>query len=267
MTSVPAKTNASSPRRELDKGNYVRAKLYDGNKSNLHRYADLVVGEGASYWELFKYELITCLFGGIRGALGLMLRKKTYPRLFKQCGRGVIFGRNLTIRNARNMTLGDQVVIDDDCVLDARGAGEEGVVIGARVIVNRGVSIQAKVGPIFIGEESDIGMHSVLHSQGGIHIGRQVVLGGGGKVGGGIFQTHRSDAEGGDEREQARFSEGPVRINEKCLVGMGSIFLDAVTVGAGAIIGAGSVVNRDLPPYSVAAGVPAKVIRERSPEG
>jgi acetyltransferase-like isoleucine patch superfamily enzyme len=70
-----------------------------------------------------------------------------------------VFGRNLTIRNAQNITLGDNVIIDDDCVLDARGAGPDGVVIGDRVIINRGASIQAKIGPIWIGEDSDIGMH------------------------------------------------------------------------------------------------------------
>lgn len=245
----------------LEKSSYVRAKLYDGDKSNLRRYADLVVGENASYWQLLKYEFITCTFGYIPGALGLVIRKKIFPSLFKSCGRGVIFGRNLTIRNAKNITLGEQVIIDDDCVLDARGAGDRGVTIGDRVILNRGTSVQAKIGPISIGSDSDIGMHSDVHSQGGVEIGKQVVLGGSAKISGGVFQIDRDPSL--DEREQARATHGPIRIDDKCLVGMGSSFLDGVHVGEGAVLGAGCVVIRDLPAYCVAAGVPAKVLRMR----
>lgn len=247
--------------KELSEDSYIRAKLYGGDKSDLRRYADLVVGEGASYGSLFKYEVLTCLLAGRRGALGLFLRKKLYPSLFKQCGRGVIFGRNLTIRNAKNITLGDRVVIDDDCVLDARGAGDEGVRIGSGTILNRGVSVQAKIGPVHIGEECDIGMHSDIHAQGGVYMGDKIVLGGGGKISGGVFQIDRSD---GGDREQDRSTRGPIRIDSKCLIGMGSSFLDGVHVGEGVVLGAKSLVLKDIPAYSVAAGSPAKVLRQRT---
>ncbi len=258
-------TEAAAPdapsTKELSEDSYIRAKLYGGDKSDLRRYADLVCGEGSSYWALLKYELLTCLLAGRRGALGLFLRKKLYPSLFKECGRGVIFGRNLTIRNGKNIVLGDRVVIDDDCVLDARGAGDEGVRIGSGTILNRAVSVQAKIGPVHIGEECDIGMHSDVHAQGGVYIGDQVVLGGGGKISGGVFQIDRSDDDG---REQDRSTRGPIRIDSKCLIGMGSMFLDGVHVGEGVVLGAGSVVLKDVPAYSVAAGQPARVLRERT---
>jgi acetyltransferase-like isoleucine patch superfamily enzyme len=258
-----AATDAPST-KELSEDSYIRAKLYGGDKSDLRRYADLVCGEGSSYWALLKYELLTCLLAGRRGALGLFLRKKLYPSLFKECGRGVIFGRNLTIRNGKNIVLGDRVVIDDDCVLDARGAGDAGVRIGSGTILNRAVSVQAKIGPVHIGEECDIGMHSDVHAQGGVYIGDQVVLGGGGKISGGVFQIDRSDDDG---REQDRSTRGPIRIDSKCLIGMGSMFLDGVHVGEGVVLGAGSVVLKDVPAYSVAAGQPARVLRERTSRG
>lgn len=257
--------NEKSEPRDLESSKYVRARLFEGDKSNLRRYADLVVGDEASYWQLARFELITFFLGGIRGALGLVLRKRFYPRLFRHCGKGVIFGRDLVIRNSQKISLGDNVIIDDDCVLDARGGGDDGVVIGDRVILNRGVSVQAKIGPISIGEDSDIGMHSDIHSQGGVHIGRQVVLGGSGKISGGVFQIERSEQAdaAADDREQARRTAGPIVIGDKCLIGMGSMFLDAVQVGEGAVIGAGSVVVKSLPEYCVAAGVPARVVRMR----
>lgn len=259
--ATPVAAAATPSTEELSEDSYIRAKLYGGDKSDLRRYADLVCGEGSSYWSLFKYEVLTCLLAGRRGALGLFLRKKLYPCLFKECGRGVIFGRNLTIRNGKNIVLGDRVVIDDDCVLDARGAGEEGVRIGSGTILNRAVSVQAKIGPVHIGEACDIGMHSDVHAQGGVFIGDKVVLGGGGKISGGVFQIDRSDE---DDREQDRTTRGPIRIDSKCLIGMGSMFLDGVHVGEGVVIGAGSVVLKDVPAYSVAAGQPARVLRERT---
>lgn len=263
---------AAQHQRQLTEDQYIRAKMFDGGKSAMRRYADLVVGPQASYWQLLKYELITSLLGGFPGALGLALRKMFYPRLFRRCGRGVIFGRDLVLRNAHQIELGEHVVLDDGCVLDGRGAGAEGVVVGDRVIVGRNTAIQAKIGPIHIGSDSDIGMWSVIHSQGGVHIGDAVVLGGGCKISGGVFQIDRDAADAAREgepssmasREQSRWTRGPVRIGNRCLVGMGAMFLDDVEVGEGAVIGAGSVMVRGIPAYAVAAGVPGRVLRMRT---
>ena len=253
----------------LEDEHYIRAKLFAGQKSSLRRYTDLVIGEQHSYWALAKYELITFVLGGLRGALGLWLRKRFYPLLFRKVGRNVIFGRNLTVRHGGNIELGDDVILDDDCVLDARGAGDEGIVIGSRVIVNRGTSIQAKIGPISIGDDTDIGMRSDIHSQGGVRIGKQVTLAGSTKIGGGRFRIERggtaaaSPSVSFDAREQVRETSGPIVIGDRSLAGMGAIFLDAVVIGEGSIIGAGSVCVRDTPPYSVVAGVPARVLKMR----
>jgi acetyltransferase-like isoleucine patch superfamily enzyme len=188
----------------------------------------------------------------------------------------VVFGRHVVIRNARSITLGDQVVIDDLCVIDGRGAGLEGVVIGDRVIVNRGTTIQAKIGPIHIGDDCDIGGGSTVHAQGGVEIGRAVVIGGGSKISGGAFQIGRGAAAAGEvrggmasmaAREQTRWTSGPVRIGDRCLIGMGAIILDGVEIGEGTVVGAGTVMTRSVPAYSVVAGVPGKVLRMRETAG
>jgi acetyltransferase-like isoleucine patch superfamily enzyme len=211
----------TSTRELLPEKQYIRDKLMGGEKSSIRRYADLVVGEGASYDQLLKYELITGLFGGLPGALGLALRQLFYPSLFERTGKGVVFGRHVVIRNAGNIRLGDRVIIDDCCVIDGRGAGPAGVVIGDRVIVNRGTTIQAKIGPIQIGDDCDIGTGSRLPSQGGVYIGRAVVIGGGCKISGGAFQIERSapdneapagaPREGMVAREQARWTDSNPR--------------------------------------------------------
>ena len=53
----------------------------------------------------------------------------------------------------------------------------------------------------------------------------------------------------------------PIHIKDGAHIGIGSIIMPGVTIGKGTVIGAGSVVTRDIPDYSIAAGVPAKVIK------
>lgn len=56
---------------------------------------------------------------------------------------------------------------------------------------------------------------------------------------------------------------GSITVEDSCWIGARSIILQGVTIGEGAVIAAGSVVTRDIPSYTVAAGVPAKVIKGR----
>lgn len=65
----------------------------------------------------------------------------------------------------------------------------------------------------------------------------------------------------GKDAMECPFKEEKVVICDKVHIGIGSIIMPGVTIGEGAIIGAGSVVTKDIPPYCVAVGVPAKVIR------
>jgi sugar O-acyltransferase (sialic acid O-acetyltransferase NeuD family) len=58
---------------------------------------------------------------------------------------------------------------------------------------------------------------------------------------------------------------GNVTLEAGCNVGIGAVIIQARRVGAGAVIGAGAVVISDIPPDSVAVGVPAKVVRQREP--
>jgi acetyltransferase-like isoleucine patch superfamily enzyme len=65
--------------------------------------------------------------------------------------------------------------------------------------------------------------------------------------------------------DQGVVSKGKVLLREGCWIGTGAVILSGVTVGRNAIVGANSIVNRDVPDYAVVAGSPAKILRERSP--
>ena len=67
----------------------------------------------------------------------------------------------------------------------------------------------------------------------------------------------------GDDGESETSSKGEVRIGNDVWMGARAIVLSGVTIGDGAVIGAGAVVTSDIPPYAIAVGVPARVLRYR----
>lgn len=70
---------------------------------------------------------------------------------------------------------------------------------------------------------------------------------------------HSTDPD--ERREKSILFAKPVIIESDCWIGAGAQLMPGVTIGRGCTIGAGAVVTKDIPEYSLAAGVPAKVIR------
>lgn len=90
---------------------------------------------------------------------------------------------------------------------------------------------------------------------GDVYIGRGTTI-----TTGVCLLTHYYDT--GNLKEHAYY-RGEIHIGRNCYIGMNTIFSKPVTVGDGAVIGAGSIVTKDIPPYQVWAGVPAKFICNR----
>ena len=77
-----------------------------------------------------------------------------------------------------------------------------------------------------------------------------------------IAGNHRFDDVSKPINEQGGVSK-PIRVGRDCWIGSKAIVMGGVTIGEGSVIGAGSVVTKDIPPYSIAVGVPAKVVGSR----
>jgi len=156
----------------------LHEQLTDGSKSAFGRYQDLALGSN-SIWYLIKYELIMLLASWVPGALGLVLRKFLYPFILDSVGRNVIFGQGATIRHGLKIVIGNNVIIDDAAVLDAKGGSNKGMTIADNTIISRNVVLSCKNGNIAIGANCTVGISTLIHAMEGsdVNIGDNVLIG------------------------------------------------------------------------------------------
>ncbi len=238
----------------------IQHSLNQPDQASWRQYARLAVG-GEALGPFLHYEFVTGALAGFPGALGLWLRRKLYPGLFASCGRGLIIGRNVTIRGAARIRLGKNVALDDNVVLDARGAKAE-IEIGDGVLVSRNTIIRARNGRIAIGAGSDVGTNCLLATDSRLDIGRDVLLAAFAYIAAGGH--HRYDDPSVPIIRQGFVSKGGVTIGDDVWVGSHTVVLDGVSIGSGCVVGAHSLVNKSLGDRSIAWGVPATRQRERA---
>ena len=239
-------------------GSKIQDQLFAAGTSSRAKYQALVVGRpGLS--ALLAYELIVTVAQPRAGALGLVLRKALYPLLLGSCGSNVVFGQNVTLRHPHKIHIGSNVVVDDHCLLDAKGESNRGIRIGDGVFIGRNTILSCKDGDIELGDGANLGFNCEVFSASRVSIGKSVLLAAYSYVIGG---DHDFSDPSKPVLDQARTSSG-VTIGDGAWVGAGAKILDGVTIGEGAIVGAGAVVREDVPASAVAAGVPARVIGTR----
>jgi acetyltransferase-like isoleucine patch superfamily enzyme len=158
-------------------------------------------------------------------------------REFAQFGNGVVIEPGVLVFHPENIVLEDNVYIGHYTILKGYYKNQ-----------------------IVIEEGTWIGQQCFLHGAGGLDIGKNVGIGPGVKI---ITSAHVEEWEGKPILHNP-IEFAPVVIEDGADIGIGAIVLMGVTIGCGAQIGAGAVVTRDVPPFAVCAGVPAKVVRMRS---
>src|SRR5262249_50694536 len=110
------------------------------------------------------------------GAFGLLLRKALYPRLLGSCGRNVVFGQNVVLRHPHKIHIGSNVVVDDNCLLDAKGEENRGIRIGDGVFIGRNTILSCKNGDIAINEQANIGFNCELFSASTVVVGASALI-------------------------------------------------------------------------------------------
>lgn len=260
MISPTAHSSSADRKKSDPRKQRVVSDMASGG-SALGKYQSFFVGH-SGFGKLLRYELTMMLTAGLGGALGYQLRKTFFPGLFAVAGRGVVFGRALILRCPGRVSLGDAVLIDDNCTLDARGDGEAASIeIGSKSLIARDTILVVKDGHIRIGENCSIGSQCFLGSVAGIEMGNHVLIAGQCFIGGGRYHTKLG---AGPMVDQGLVTKGPVVIGNDVWIGAKVAVLDGVKIGDGAIIGAGAVVTGDVPENAIYGGIPARQIGMRS---
>jgi acetyltransferase-like isoleucine patch superfamily enzyme len=158
------------------------------------------------------------------------------PSDFAHLGAGVVFEPGVLVFHPENIELGDDIYVGHNTIL--KGYYRNRMVIG---------------------NGTWIGQQCFFHSMGNVTIGANVGIGPAVKI---ISSQHALD----DTTKpilHAAILTAPVVIEDDADIGVGAIILPGVRVGRGAQVAAGAVVTRDVEPYAIAAGVPARVLRRR----
>lgn len=156
---------------------------------------------------------------------------------FTKLGQNVIFENNVLVFHPENIEIGNNVYVGHNTILKGYYKNK-----------------------MLIGDDTWIGQSCFFHSAGGISIGRAVGIGPGVKI---LTSEHKAN----DLSKPILFSDldlAPVVIKDGTDIGIGSIILPGVEIGEGVIVGAGSVVTKDIKDYTIVAGNPAKLLRVRN---
>jgi acetyltransferase-like isoleucine patch superfamily enzyme len=157
----------------------------------------------------------------------------------------------------RGLTVGRGTRISRGARIANRPRGR--IVLGRGCEIHAGAILASYGGTIQLGERCSVNPYTILYGHGGLRIGNDVRIAAGCVV---IPENHRIDDPTRTIAEQGRVQQGIV-IEDDVWIGAHVTVLDGVTIGRGAVIAAGAVVTKDVPPLSVAAGVPARVVRSR----
>lgn len=253
-----AAVDPPSPDRAVKRETIEIQKELFAPGSKLSKYAGLIVGR-PGFGALVRYELVVMLAANRSGALGLWLRSKLFPLLLGGCGRNVTFGQGVVLRHPHKIVVADNVVIDDHVVLDAKGQDNRGIRIGSGVFVGRNTILSCKNGDITLDDGANIGFNCEVFSASTVTVGKRALLAAYTYLVGG---DHDFDRTAVSVLDQGRSSKG-ITLGEGAWLGAGVKVLDGCDVGSHAIVGTGAVVTRTVPDYAVAAGVPARVLRDR----
>jgi acetyltransferase-like isoleucine patch superfamily enzyme len=158
-----------------------------------------------------------------------------------------------------NLHIGRKCFIDDFVTIFGRDGRVE---LGKYVHLHRGTIIGVgQGGKVIIGDDTHIFANCNLNGYlGNVQIGHHVMISAG--CGFTPYQ-HKLDDLSQPMSAQGLTSKGDIVIEDDVWLGMGVKVMDGVRIGQGAVVGANAVVTKDIPPYHIAVGVPARVVRKR----
>jgi acetyltransferase-like isoleucine patch superfamily enzyme len=161
----------------------------------------------------------------------------------------------------RNIQLGEHSIVEDAVLIQSSASrGPDNFVrIGRHCRVRYGAQIHTMGGSVVFGDHCSVNAYTVLYGSGGIVIGDGVRIAAHAVL---VASTHNFERTDIPIHTQGSTAQGIV-VDSDVWIGAGARLLDGVRIGRGAIIGAGAVVVKDVAPFAIVGGVPARVLRQR----
>ena len=209
-------------------------------------------------------QLVYFLFGWVPTLVGIGLRGVFYRLILKMDGWAAI-ENNVRLRFANHIRLGAGAYLDQGVYLHACPAGIE---IGANTIVMHGAVLHVynfrglPHAGIHIGQDSLIGEYTIIRGQGGVSIGDRVYTSPFTQL---LAVNHIVSDPRRPFIEQGITAQG-ITVEDDVWLGANTVITDGVRIGQGAVVAAGAVVTHDVPAHTVVAGIPARVIRQITPD-
>lgn len=206
-------------------------------------------------------QTLMTLLGGLPSLVGIGLRGILYKAILRADGVPLI-EHNVRLLSPGNIRLGKNVYLDSQVYLNALPGG---ITIGAGTSLMHGTVFHVfnyrdlPHAGITVGQNCFFGEYTCIRGQGGVKIGDGVYTGTQVNI---AAVNHVFADPNRFIREQGITADG-ITIEDDVWLGSNATVVDGVTIGRGSIIGAGAVVTKDIPPYSIAVGVPAKVVGDR----
>jgi acetyltransferase-like isoleucine patch superfamily enzyme len=201
---------------------------------------------------------IFILFKQFPTIAGTFLRPFIYRKILGKVGNGCLIERNVRMEIPSKIFLNDRVFIGESCWISTGTINGE-IRFDNDVFIAHRCTITGHGGKILLGNHVHISRNSYLNGIGDIEIGNDTMIGPNSVL---ISGTHNYN----NVNIPIRLQEGEklkIRIENDVWLGASVNIMPGVTIGKGTVIGSGAVVTSDIPAYSVAVGVPAKVIGNR----
>jgi len=201
----------------------------------------------------------------LRAVSGLALATRQAAR-----GMELRLGRGVTISGGRHICCANGVTIGDDAeIIATLGPAPEGISVdlGRDVKISRRCQIAPLPGArIRIGDYSSL--HNGTYLLGNIQIGRYCLLSANIFVSSGDHYAFREPhllirEQDGKYTKEPEHGQAAVVIEDDCWIGWGVAIKKGVSIGKGSVVGANCIVTKDVEPYAVVAGQPARAIRSR----
>ncbi|OGS22594.1 MAG: hypothetical protein A2252_03175 [Elusimicrobia bacterium RIFOXYA2_FULL_39_19] len=193
--------------------------------------------------------------------LYFFIKEGYYGFLIKKTGKGIMYYGNMNLICPVNIELGNKIVIEKNVSFESGKKGK-GIKIGNNTWIRQGCIFftgDFETSKIFIGNDVYINNHCCFYGCGEITIGNNVLI-----APGVIVTSYQHNYENKNKliiEQNAKMEK--VIIEDDVWIGSNAVVCPGVTIGKGSVIGAGAVIVKSIPPYSIAVGVPAKVIKER----